>query len=136
MANKEYEGWSNERLDDICQGKTYYRVGDVDRWNDKVHMPCNEGGQDFYSTPANIMYGQGCPVCRRIKQVGSRRKPKWTTPEVRQRVFECGFIMLDEKYKNCSSYLNLRCMKCGTEQQKQFRQLLTGKYSCKGCGNK
>lgn len=131
---KEYEGWSNERMDKLIADKPFERISDVDRWNDKVTFKCNVCGNEFKTTPNTISQGSGCPICRRNNQKGSRRKAKYTYDEVVQFCKEAGFELLEDTYKNSSTPMHMKCVHCGNITKKQLRVLKQGYTKCTNCG--
>ena len=130
---KAYEGWSNDRMDDLIADRTYTRISDVDRWNDKVKFRCNICGHEFEATPNNISQGSGCPVCRRNNQVGKRRKAKFTQEEVAKICLDLGWELQDT-YVNSNTHITLKCIHCGHVVKKQLRVLRNGYSRCPSCG--
>lgn len=123
-------------MDKLIAEKSFVRVSDVDRWNDKVTFKCNVCGNEWQTTPNTISQGSGCPVCRRTNQKGRRKKAKYTYDEVVQLCKEVGFELLEDTYKNSSTPMHMKCLNCGHIMKKQIRALQQGYTRCAGCGRK
>lgn len=131
---RSYEAWSNERMDKLIEDKAFYRLSDVDRWNDKVKFQCDACNNEFEATPSNIQLGTGCPTCRVINQRGRRRIAKYTLKQAEDLCLERGWELLEKEYRNVSTRMRVRCIHCGNYTVKQLRVLLSGHTRCLECG--
>lgn len=100
MANRRYEPWTNERIDELIKDRSLTRIGEVTYWNIKVNIECQVCGNEFEAYPQNLERGTGCPSCYKENKKGSRRKAKWTLKEVKKFSEENGYVCLSDEYLN------------------------------------
>lgn len=85
-------------------------------------------GHEWLATYQNISKGKWCPWC-----AGNVRL---TTAFVQEQLlgFGNGFQLIGE-YVNCSTPMQIRCMKCGGEFQRIWETFRDGSYGCNHCGS-
>jgi len=130
---REYEGWSNERVDDLIKDRKLKRLGEVQGWRDPVLLKCLECGHEYSTTPNTIKMGSGCPVCAKKNKIGSKRKAKYTLKEVKSKLAEYNLTLLSEKYQNSTVPLTMLCNKCEVTFLRPFISILRGSFLCPNC---
>ncbi len=130
---REYEGWTNERLDEVLEDRKLTRVGEVTGWLDPVSIKCDVCGNVYTTTPNTLKQGSGCPECARVSRIGKRKKAKYTLKEVKETVEQYNLTVMSEKYEKMVSPLLLKCNNCEITFLRPFISIIRGFVTCPEC---
>lgn len=96
-----------------------------------IECECRKCGKQFSRVPANILYGAGCPDCKKKEQIARSRK----TPQEFEEEFKMNgdsSIVLLGRYVRTSDKIKCQCQKCNHIWDAPPRDLLKG-HGCPRC---
>lgn len=99
----------------------------------KILCKCMVCGNNFSSTPDNLLHGKGCPTCATVKRGLKRRKTnEQFSKEMKEKHPE---LIVNTEYKTAFRKVNCTCTICGTNFD-AIPANLTYSTGCPNCGNK
>lgn len=113
-------------------GTEYTLISEYKNLKEKIlvrHNCSKCNNYEYWVSPQNILYnGKRCPKC-----AGCIKK---TIQDVRDKLNELypdEYLVLDKKYKNKDSKLNVLHKKCNTISQFTYTNIRNNKFGCKNC---
>ena len=98
----------------------------------KILHKCKVDGHQWLAQPANILSGEGCPVCGRKSTTAKQRQ---THQDYLDKISKINKnISVIEKYVNSDTKILHKCNKCGYEWNTRPYSILQG-YGCPKCAS-
>lgn len=106
-------------------------VGDYLGTHTNTRFHCKQCGNEWDTTPNNVLRGHGCPVCARKKSANTRRKSN--AKFLSQLSTTAPSVIPLEDYTAAKSKIKCKCKECGHEWHTTPGSLLRG-HGCPKCG--
>lgn len=97
----------------------------------KVKCQCTECDNIFYMRPSNLLNGQGCPECGKIKYKNANRN---TLENFKSKLYNINkdIEIISDTYINNKTHVKCKCKICNNEWEARPDNLIHG-YGCPKC---
>jgi len=120
-----------KRIQDIHKGRYLYKSG-YKNTNTKVKMFCTSCNKEFYSKPAKLFIGQGCPYCR-AERIGDKLRLTNTSFLGRvNQILGNDYQVLSE-YKGLTKKVTIKHNTCGNTYSIVATSILNKQKTCPYC---